>query len=69
MQADANIKDMTFTAEFAGDIDYLENRKNDDCDCIMTLLWTADPSQRLVICPDKRGNISHLMSGINNRTP
>jgi len=69
VQADANIKDMTFVAEFAGDDDYLENGANDDCDCLMTLLWTADSSQRLVICPDKRGNISRFMSGINKHTP
>jgi len=69
VQADANIKDMTLIAEFAGDVDYLEKRENDDCDSLMTLLWTADPSQRLVICPDKRGNISRFISGINNYTP
>ncbi|CAO2172859.1 unnamed protein product [Urochloa humidicola] len=68
VQADADIKDLTFIAEYAGDVDYLENRANDDCDCIMTLLLTADPSQRLVICPDKRGNISRFISGINNHT-
>jgi len=68
-QVDANIKDMTFIDEFAGDVDYLENRENDDCDCLMTLLWTDDPSQRLVICPDKRGNIYRFTSGINNHTP
>ncbi|OEL16407.1 putative Histone-lysine N-methyltransferase ATXR5 [Dichanthelium oligosanthes] len=38
--------------KFAGDVDYLENRENDDSDCMMTLLLTADPSQSLVICPD-----------------
>ncbi|OEL21161.1 putative Histone-lysine N-methyltransferase ATXR5 [Dichanthelium oligosanthes] len=69
MQTDADIKDLTFIAEYTGDVDYLENRANDDCDCIMTLLLTADPSQRLVICPDKRGNISRFISGINNHTP
>ncbi|CAO2195983.1 unnamed protein product [Urochloa humidicola] len=69
VQADADIKDLTFIAEYAGDVDYLENRANDDCDCIMTLLLTAVPSQRLVICPDKRGNISRFISGINNHTP
>ncbi|RLM60671.1 putative Histone-lysine N-methyltransferase ATXR5 [Panicum miliaceum] len=69
VQADADIKDMTFIAEYAGDVDYLENRASDDCDCIMTLLLTADPSQRLVICPDKRGNVSRFISGINNYTP
>ena len=69
MLADANIKDMTFIAEFAGDVDYLENRENDDCDCLMTLLWIADPFQRLVTCPDKRGNISRFTTGINNHTP
>jgi len=70
MQVDAyNIKDMTFIAEFAGDVDYLENRENDDCDCLMTLLWIADPFQRLVTCPDKRGNISRFTTRINNHTP
>lgn len=69
VQADANIKDMTFIAEFAGDVDYLENRENDDCDSMMTLLLTSDPSKRLVICSDKRGNISRFISGINNHTP
>ena len=44
VQADANIKDITFIAQFAGDVDYLENRENDDCGCLMTLLLTADPS-------------------------
>ncbi|XP_066315919.1 probable Histone-lysine N-methyltransferase ATXR5 isoform X1 [Miscanthus floridulus] len=68
VQADGDIKDMTFLAEYAGDVDYLEKRANDDIDCIMTLLLTADPSQRLVICPDKRGNISRFISGINNHT-
>ncbi|KAL6616775.1 hypothetical protein ACP70R_039045 [Stipagrostis hirtigluma subsp. patula] len=67
--ADADIKDMTFIAEYVGDVDYLEHRANDDCDCLMTLLLTEDPSQRLVICPDKRGNISRFINGINNHTP
>ena len=35
VQADANIKDITFIAQFAGDVDYLENRENDDCGCLM----------------------------------
>ncbi|KAG2594407.1 probable Histone-lysine N-methyltransferase ATXR5 [Panicum virgatum] len=69
VQADADIKDMTFITEYAGDVDYLENRASDDCDCIMTLLLTEVPSQRLVICPDKRGNVSRFISGINNYTP
>ena len=69
VQVNANIKDMTFIAQFAGDVDYLENRENDYCDCLMTLLLTADLSQRLVICPDKCGNISRFMSGIDNHTP
>jgi len=69
VQADGNIKDMTFLAEYSGDVDYLENRANDDCDCLMTLLLSANPSQDLVICPDKQGNISRFFSGINNQTP
>lgn len=69
VQADADIKDMTFITEYAGDVDFLENRANDDCDSIMTLLSTADPSRKLVICPDKRGNIARFINGINNHTP
>ncbi|KAF8730762.1 hypothetical protein HU200_016625 [Digitaria exilis] len=60
---------MTFIAEFAGDVDYLESRKNDDSDCMMTLFLTADQFKNLVICQDKRGNISCFISGINNHTP
>ena len=64
VQVNANIKDMTFIAQFAGDVDYLENRENGDCDCL-----TTHPSQRLVICPNKCGNIYGFMSGINDHTP
>ena len=48
VQVNANIKDMTFIAQFAGDVDYLENRENGDCDGL-----TTHPSQRLVIWPEK----------------
>ena len=60
---------MTFKAEFVGEDDCLENRENGDCDCLMTLLLTADPSQRLIICPDNHGNISHITSSMNNHIP
>jgi hypothetical protein len=40
--------DMTFPTEYTGDVDYLENKANDDCDCLMMFV-TADPSQRLVV--------------------
>ncbi|OQU83959.1 hypothetical protein SORBI_3005G205700, partial [Sorghum bicolor] len=69
VQADGNIKDMTFLAEYSGDVDYVDNRENDGCNCLMTLLMSANPSQDLVICPDKRANISRFFSGINNSTP
>ncbi|EMS56932.1 Histone-lysine N-methyltransferase ATXR6 [Triticum urartu] len=69
VQADAYIKDLTFLTEYTGDVDYLKNRENDGCDSIMTLLSPADPSQKLVICPDKRGNIARFINGINNHTP
>jgi [histone H3]-lysine27 N-methyltransferase len=68
VQADAYIKDLTFLTEYTGDVDYLKNRENDGCDSIMTLLSPADPSQKLVICPDKRGNIARFINGINNHT-
>ncbi|CAG7911628.1 unnamed protein product [Brassica rapa] len=66
VEADGPIKDLTFIAEYTGDVDYLKNRENDDCDSIMTLLLSEDPSKTLVICPDKYGNISRFISGINN---
>ena len=69
MQADAYIEDLTFLTEYTGDVDYLKNRVNDGCDSIMTLLSRADPSQKLVIYPGKRGNIARFINGINNHTP
>ncbi|KAF8082830.1 hypothetical protein N665_0805s0003 [Sinapis alba] len=66
VEADGPIKDFTLIAEYTGDVDYLKNREKDDCDSIMTLLLSEDPSKSLVICPDKCGNISRFISGINN---
>lgn len=34
----------------------------------MTLLLSAESSESLVICPDKRGNIARFINGINNHT-
>ncbi|KAL8034741.1 hypothetical protein ABFX02_12G049200 [Erythranthe guttata] len=66
VQADGPIKDMTLIAEYAGDVDYIRNREEDDCDSMMTLLSSADPSKSLVACADRLGNISRFISGINN---
>lgn len=66
--ADGPIKDMTFIAEYTGDVDYIKNRERDDCDSMMTLLLATEPSQSLVICADKRGNIARFINGINNHT-
>ncbi|KAJ9170234.1 hypothetical protein P3X46_018358 [Hevea brasiliensis] len=66
--ADGQIKDMTLIAEYTGDVDYIRNREHDDCDSMMTLLLAKDPSKSLVICPDKRGNITRFVNGINNHT-
>ncbi|GMN32949.1 hypothetical protein TIFTF001_003880 [Ficus carica] len=67
-EADGPIKDMTFIAEYTGDVDYIKNREHDDCDGIMTLLLATNPAKSLVICPDKRGNIARFINGINNHT-
>ena len=69
VEADGQIKDMTFIAEYTGNVDYLKNREHDDCDSMMTLLLATNPSKSLVICPDKRGNIARFINGINNHTP
>ncbi|KAH9617442.1 hypothetical protein KSS87_020614 [Heliosperma pusillum] len=69
VEADAPIKDLTFIAEYTGDVDYIKNRERDDCDSLMTLLLATDLSKSLVICPDKRGNIARFINGINNHTP
>lgn len=68
VEADGPIKDMTFIAEYTGDVDYIKNREHDDCDGIMTLLLATNPAKSLVICPDKRGNIARFINGINNHT-
>lgn len=57
---------MTFISEYTGDVDFIGNRENDDCDSMMTLLLATEPSQSLVICADKRGNIARFINGINN---
>ncbi|XP_042495467.1 probable Histone-lysine N-methyltransferase ATXR5 [Macadamia integrifolia] len=69
VEADSHIKDMTLITEYTGDIDYIRNREHDDCDSMMTLLLAKTPSDSLVICPDKRGNIARFINGINNHTP
>ncbi|KAJ4954063.1 hypothetical protein NE237_030895 [Protea cynaroides] len=68
VEADRYIKDLTIITEYTGDVDYLKNREHDDGDSMMTLLSAADPSQSLVICPDKHGNIARFINGINNHT-
>ncbi|XP_024017767.1 probable Histone-lysine N-methyltransferase ATXR5 isoform X2 [Morus notabilis] len=68
VEADGPIKDMTFIAEYTGDVDYIKNREQDDCDGMMTLLLATNPTKSLVICPDKRGNIARFINGINNHT-
>ncbi|KAJ7959376.1 putative Histone-lysine N-methyltransferase ATXR6 [Quillaja saponaria] len=68
VEADRSIKDLTIITEYVGDVDYLKNRENDDGDSMMTLLSASDPSQTLVICPDKRSNIARFINGINNHT-
>ncbi|KAJ9541359.1 hypothetical protein OSB04_027865 [Centaurea solstitialis] len=69
VEADGPIKDMTLVTEYIGDVDFIKNRKHDDCDSMMTLLLASNPSKSLVICPDKRGNIARFINGINNFTP
>ncbi|XP_009597715.1 probable Histone-lysine N-methyltransferase ATXR5 [Nicotiana tomentosiformis] len=69
VEADGPIKDLTIIAEYTGEVDYIRNRQEDDCDSMMTLLLARDPSRSLVICPDKRGNITRFINGINNHTP
>ncbi|XAR52184.1 Histone-lysine N-methyltransferase [Bertholletia excelsa] len=69
VEADRFIKDLTIITEYVGDVDYLNNRENDEGDSMMTLISAADPSKSLVICPDKRSNIARFINGINNHTP
>ncbi|PNY15727.1 histone-lysine N-methyltransferase ATXR5-like protein [Trifolium pratense] len=69
VEADGPIKKMTFIAEYTGDVDYLKKRESDDCDSIMTLLLAEESASSLVICADKRANISRFISGINNHNP
>ncbi|XP_057418219.1 probable Histone-lysine N-methyltransferase ATXR5 [Lotus japonicus] len=68
VEADGLIKAMTFIAEYTGDVDYVNKRESDDGDSMMTLILSEDESKKLVICADKRGNISRFINGINNHT-
>ncbi|EYU30387.1 hypothetical protein MIMGU_mgv1a026088mg, partial [Erythranthe guttata] len=68
VEADGPINDMTLIAKYAGDVDYIRNREEDDCDSMMTLLSSADPSISLVSCADRIGNISRFVSGVKNHT-
>ncbi|CAA6673645.1 unnamed protein product [Spirodela intermedia] len=69
VETDRSIRDLTIITEYAGDVDFLKNREDDDWDSIMTLMTAMDPAETLVICPDKRGNIARFINGINNHTP
>jgi [histone H3]-lysine27 N-methyltransferase len=66
---DKSIKDLTIIREYVGDIDFLKNCEYGDGDRIMTLLSASNPSQSLVVFPDKRSNIALFITGINNHTP
>ncbi|XP_024977634.1 probable Histone-lysine N-methyltransferase ATXR5 [Cynara cardunculus var. scolymus] len=66
VEADDLIKDLTLIAEYAGEVDYIRNREDDDGDSMMSLLLATDPDISLVICPDRRANIARFVSGVNN---
>ncbi|AET02742.1 histone-lysine N-methyltransferase ATXR6-like protein [Medicago truncatula] len=66
VEADEPIEALTIIAEYVGDVDYVKNRENDEGNNnMMTLLYAFDPSQSLIICPNKRSNIAHFISRIN----
>ncbi len=69
MEADTLIKDMAIICEYTGKVDFMHCRMHDAGNSIMGLFFTEDPSEELVICPDKYSNIAHFVSGINNRSP
>ncbi|KAG0581882.1 hypothetical protein M758_3G016800 [Ceratodon purpureus] len=68
VEADEDIPNMTFIAEYTGEVDYMCCRHYDSGNSIMGLLFSDDPVKELVICPDRRGNIARFLSGINNHT-
>jgi len=68
VEADTLIKDMAIICEYTGEVDFMRCRTHDAGNSIMGLLFTEDPSEELVICPDKCSNIAHFVSGINNRS-
>ncbi|CAK9207221.1 unnamed protein product [Sphagnum troendelagicum] len=69
VEADRHIKDMTIICEYTGEVDFMRHRTHDEGNSIMGLLFTEDPDEELVICPDKCGNIARFISGINNHSP
>eukprot|EP00271_Cylindrocystis_brebissonii_P015974 TRINITY_DN39078_c0_g1_i1.p1 TRINITY_DN39078_c0_g1~~TRINITY_DN39078_c0_g1_i1.p1 ORF type:complete len:640 (-),score=62.90 TRINITY_DN39078_c0_g1_i1:445-2364(-) len=67
VEADAPIADMTFIAEYTGEVDTMAQREGDDVgDSLMALLLTGRPETELVICPNRFANHARFISGINN---
>lgn len=56
--------DRALVAEYVGEVDTEANRAADRGSCIFKLLATGSPATSLVICPERRGGIAHLLQGI-----
>eukprot|EP00743_Colponemidia_sp_Colp-15_P006939 GILK01007488.1.p1 GENE.GILK01007488.1~~GILK01007488.1.p1 ORF type:complete len:364 (+),score=60.91 GILK01007488.1:90-1181(+) len=68
VEAAEDIPDLTLIAEYAGEVDTVRNRIDDNVDDMMDLIRSGRSSTSLVICPNRRGNIARFISGINNFT-
>lgn len=67
VRAEHNIPDRTLIVEYAGEVDFLKNRRSDSCDSIMDLLITGDSATSLVIVPRVVSSMARFFSGINNQ--
>ncbi|KAB2596838.1 histone-lysine N-methyltransferase ATXR6 [Pyrus ussuriensis x Pyrus communis] len=66
VEADKHIRDLTLITEYAGDVDYLKNRENDDGDSTMTLLSAVT----VIWCSDwrKKQNLRCVRFNVNGES-
>ena len=69
VKADARILDRTLLCEYVGEVATLEHRLHGDCDSLMELLRTGDPTSTLIISPKCVGTSPNVVCAPCVSTP
>eukprot|EP00940_MAST-03C_sp_MAST-3C-sp2_P000565 g565.t1 len=64
--ADGAIPDRTLICEYVGEVGFLVDHLQDDCDSIMDLLRTGKSRTSLIVTPKRMSNMARFLSGVNN---